>query len=710
MQNKDWKQVKELLNQSLEFEPAFRQEFLNKTASSQTIINEVNALLAFESEAEDLMSLSALEFSKDFFADDFNALIGQQIGVYQIIKELAFGGMGAVYLAKRIDGKFEQKVAIKMLKREFNFEKVRLNFKREKEILSKLLHPYIARLLDAGTTDDGVPFLVMEYIEGIAVDEFCERENLDLNSRLKIFNKICEAVSFAHQNLIVHRDLKPTNILITKNGTPKLLDFGISKLLDENAQTSVTIAGAMTLEYASPEQIKGEAITTASDIYSLGVVLNKMLTSSLPYKLTGKTKNEIFKTISEIEPTTASSIIKTANENNENSVITSPQLKGDLDNIILKTLSKEPSRRYQTVEQFSTDIWRFIDGLPVLARPATFSYQASKYFQRNKIKVVAAALILLSLISGIAIALWQAKTANEQANIALEAQKQAEMNSLHAKEEAEKSEKVSQFMFKIFSYANPAWYAEGYKSRGQARVIDVLDNLSDKIETEFPNQADTQAELHHQFADVYGRIWQSNTEPARRLEMKEKSHFHICRALQLRRQYYGEWHELVAKDLYHGLGCIGKTPSDYAASLNKAIIMMRETNPKNINLPYMLTDYAAYLTDPLREEIHNIYLRAVTPPINENKYEIAERYLREALPLYKLHYRKDELPILVTECQLAYVLAIQDKWTDFDEYYTACKQGKTQLVQMSKSTNSSNPLLLDYLEKLLVEKNKERIK
>lgn len=213
--------------------------------------------------------------------------------------------MGVVYLAARADGKFEQKVAIKMLKREFNVEKIRQTFQREKEILSKLNNPLITRLLDAGTTDDGVPYLVMEYIEGEPIDKFCENKNLSLNSRLKLFNKVCEAVSFAHRNLIIHRDLKPSNILVTEKGKPKLLDFGISKLLGaENSEENmrVTAFGAMTPEYASPEQIKGETITTATDIYSLGVVLYKMLTDSHPFDLKGKTNGELLKIITEHKP------------------------------------------------------------------------------------------------------------------------------------------------------------------------------------------------------------------------------------------------------------------------------------------------------------------------------------------------------------------------------------------------------------------------
>ncbi|MCU0239453.1 MAG: serine/threonine protein kinase, partial [Pyrinomonadaceae bacterium] len=550
-------EFKNFLRWILDAEPSQRQKLLEDAEVSDEIRAEVASLIALEDEIGDFLSLPITDFSKDFISDLVEAetsLNGIKIGNYEIISELGTGGMGAVYLAKRADGKFEQKVALKMLRREFNIEKIRRYFKRESEIQAKLEHPNIARLLDVGTTADGVPFFAMEFVEGESVDKFCEKNDLSIKERLKLFNKICEAVGHAHRNLIIHRDLKPSNIIVNQKGEPKLLDFGISKLLAENdakEKTLLTELGAMTPEYASPEQIKGEKISTATDIYSLGVILYKMLTGKFPYNLEGKINGEIFKTIAETEPIMPS-------ENSEKN----PKLKGDLDNIILKSLRKEPERRYKTVEEFSADIWRHLDGLPVTARPATFSYRASKFFQRNKLVVVATSLILLSLIGGTIASLWQARNARA-------AQLQAENNFAIAKTEEEKSKKISRFMFKVFSYANPAWYAEGYKSGGQARVLDALNDLASKIETEFPDELDIQAELHHQFAEVFGRVSSYNSEPAKQSEMKEKSTFHICRGLELRRQFYNDWHELVAKDLYFGAGCISKTEGESAVVWNK---------------------------------------------------------------------------------------------------------------------------------------------
>lgn len=704
MKTENWKETKKILREALLVKPSERQKFLLSATPNGRLRAEVESLLALETEIDSFMSLPISDFSKDFLPDDeieenHFTLAGQRIGIYEILGELGGGGMGTVYLGKRADGKFEQKVAIKMLRREFNNEKIRRHFRREREIQGKLNHPNIARLLDAGKTADGVPYLVMEFIEGAPIDKYCRAKNLSLKERLKLFNRICEAVATAHRNLIVHLDLKPSNILIDETGEPKLLDFGISKILDaeniEKNQTA-TMLGAMTPEYASPEQIRGETVTTATDVYSLGVVLFKILTGGYPYDFKNKTNGNLLKEITDSAPI---SLNEAAVNSDCAGKISAAALKGDLENIIQKSLSKEPGRRYKTIEQFSADIWRFIDGLPVAARPATVAYRARKFFQRNKVPVIAAAFVLLSLIGGIVVSLQQAQTARA-------AQNEAEQQSAFAKSEEEKSKKISRFMFKVFSYANPAWNAEGRKSGGQARVLDALEDLSGKIEIEFDGEKDIQAELHHQFGEVYGRVWAYNTEPARRAEMKEKSTFHICRALRLRREFYGDWHELVAKDLYYGAGCIAETEPERAAVWNKAIETFRGTNPNNLNLPHILVDYAHRLATPEQAAVHDIYLQAVNSPIGENKFEAAERYYREALPIFRRHYRPDSLPVFITECDLSYVLAMQDKWTDFDEHFAACRQGETEMKKHFSTVGDSKLPPLDLIEKTLAEKNR----
>ncbi|MEO6588222.1 MAG: serine/threonine-protein kinase [Pyrinomonadaceae bacterium] len=455
MKKENWSEVSEVLMDCLEVDISERQNYLDGLNISSEMRSEIENFLVFEEEVDETFNFSAVDFSKGFFDEDEtqNAVTGQKFGAYKVVREIGFGGMGTVYLATRDDGKFEQKVALKVLKREMNTAALRRRFQKERNILASLEHPNVARLLDAGTTDDKIPFIAMEYVEGLPVDDFCNKNNLDLNERLDLFRKVCATVSFAHRNLIVHRDLKPSNILITEDGMPKLLDFGISKILSSDYEqvnsATVTKLGAMTPSYASPEQLANKSVTTATDIYSLGVILYELLSGHRPFENKEKDFKEIYKAIIEIEPPLPSAWnsefgmqkadwSKTEIENpetssekvteqlpynatgksqiqtNPQSAIRNPQLKGDLDNIILKALRKEPERRYSSAENFAADIERHQNGLPVTARPNTFSYRAEKFFKRNKTGAIAGFLILLAIIGGIIATLWQAKVAQTE--------------------------------------------------------------------------------------------------------------------------------------------------------------------------------------------------------------------------------------------------------------------------------------------------------
>lgn len=624
MKTEKWAAVKELLQESLNRAPVEREKFLDNSGYTPDIRREVESLLTHERDARDFMSLTASRYARDFFNEtehSKNSLLNQQIGVYKIVSELGIGGMGAVYLAARTDGKFEQRVAIKMLKRELNIEKIRRNFAREKEILATLSHPNIATLLDAGTTDDGIPYLVMEYIEGISVDEFCRQRNLSLNARLKLFNKVCEAVAFAHRNLIIHRDLKPSNILVTADGKPKLLDFGISKLLDAKTEdaANITIFTAMTPQYASPEQIKGEPVTTATDVYSLGVVLYKILTGNFPYHFGNESGGNLFKEITQAPPTLPSALALKP-------PISSSQLKGDLDNIILKALCKEPERRYQTVEQFCADIWRFVDGLPVLARPATFAYRASKFYQRNKVSVAAAALILISLCAGIAVALTQAGRATEQARIAVEQRDAAQRASARA-------ERTSRFMQSFLEYANPNWYGRG-NGRFDTTVREAIDDAAARIDTELADEPEVRADLHYTVGEVY------RTHGEHKSALK-----HFRQSLDLYRQVHGEQHPKVARGLYYlsiaiNLGVSSKA-EESESLLRQGILIMRQTDPDNVNLPYMLQSLAGWLM--LGEGQRRSEIRLAE----------AEILILEAKILFTRHYGENHVATYTADGSLA---------------------------------------------------------
>ena len=647
MRAENWQTIKDTLIEVLDLDPSGRRAYLDNAHLSAEVRAEVESLLTQEDNAQDFMSLTASGFARELFDGGYSAesLINQKIGIYEIVSELGLGGMGAVYLAMRRDGKFEQKVAIKMLKREFNTEKIRHNFKREKEILAALSHPNIATLLDAGTTDDGIPYLVMEYIEGEPIDKYCQTRSLSLNARLKLFNRICDAVAFAHRSLIVHRDLKPSNILVTRDGEAKLLDFGISKLLDAETEDAglITQLGAMTPIYASPEQLKGEPVTTATDIYSLGVILFKILTGSLPYTLDKGSNGNLLREVTHTVPTLPSEVARrsepTADHASRNGPlrISAAELKGDLDNIVLKALRKEPEGRYQTVEQFSADIWRFVDGMPVLARPATLSYRASKFYSRNKVSVWAAALILISLFAGIAVAVSQANAARAQARIAADAQRQAELEAERAKAEKQKAERTSRFMQSFLNYANPHWSGRGSRGDNRGTDITVLEAINDviaRMDTELADAPEVRADLHY----TVGEVYRTNVE-------YERAHSHFRQSLDLYRQVYGEQHWKIARAIYYVCTVMDDAESasieELEPLLRQATGMMRETDPENINLPYMLQSLAGWIMEAERESR------------NENRLAEAESLILEAKTLFIRHYGENHEATVTADHSLA---------------------------------------------------------
>jgi non-specific serine/threonine protein kinase/serine/threonine-protein kinase len=351
----------------------------------------------------------------------FDVTLDGRLGPYRLIREIGHGGMGTVYLGVRDDDAFQKRVAIKVLKRGMDTESIVRRFRHERQILASLEHPFIASLLDGGSTPDGRPYFAMEYVEGQPLVDYCDRQRLDTAARLELFRHVCTAVHYAHQNLIVHRDIKPANVLVIADGTPKLLDFGIAKLLNPElaGQTLAPTAPGlqlMTPEYASPEQVRGEAVTTATDVYSLGVLLYELLAGRLPYRLTSRAPADIVRIVCEAEPMRPSTAITSIDPPPDRRLTVDAdrlrrQLEGDLDNIILKALSKEPHRRYASVDQFSEDVRRHLAALPVIARKDTWGYRTTKFVRRNRAVVAAAATTLAVLVAGIIGTTWQARAA-----------------------------------------------------------------------------------------------------------------------------------------------------------------------------------------------------------------------------------------------------------------------------------------------------------
>jgi serine/threonine protein kinase/tetratricopeptide (TPR) repeat protein len=396
MTPEQWETIKELVEGGLERQGDGRARFVDEACAGDPSLRvEVSELIASYEQAGSFMAASPFDAAATLVAEDRDtSLEGQRIGAYRNVRALGHGGMGTVYLAVRDDEVYRKEVAVKLIKRGMDTDGILRAFRTERQILATLDHPNIARLLDGGTTDDGRPYFVMDYVEGVPLDVYCDAHTLSILDRLKLFRIVCSAVHYAHQHGVIHRDLKPGNILVTPGGVPKLLDFGIAKVLNPELPSttgSTTMVQPLTPAYASPEQTRGEAVTPVSDVYSLGVLLYEMVTGHRPYLLQGRTPHEFGRVICEEQPRRPSTIIS--------------RLDGDLDNVVLMALRKEPGERYASVDQLSEDLRRYLEGLPILARKPTLMYRSMKLVGRNRATAFTAATSLMIILALSAVAI-----------------------------------------------------------------------------------------------------------------------------------------------------------------------------------------------------------------------------------------------------------------------------------------------------------------
>ena len=432
--------ILEVFEDAADREGAERAAFLvGACAGDAGLRNEVEALLASDECAAPFLNAPAV--AAHLTSGDLAppSCIGRRLGAYRILREISHGGMGEVYLAERADDQFRKQVAVKMIRSEIASPELLRRFRQERQMLARLEHPHIARLLDGGLTDEGMPYLVMEYVAGEPLLEYCDRHVLSITDRLHLFQDVCAAVQMAHQNLIVHRDLKPANILVTANGAAKLLDFGIAKLVspdpdDDLPEQTRTGFRLLTPEYSSPEQIRGEPTSAASDVYALGVILYELLTGHRPYRLASQQAHVVARAVCEQEPERPSTVVmKTVtapSRSGSDPIVLTPEgvsrpregrperlrrrLAGDLDTIALMALRKDPRRRYGSVQHFSDDLQRHLEGRPVSAQNDTLAYRTRKFVARNRTIVATAVIALLAVGAGTVIALWQARVAGRE--------------------------------------------------------------------------------------------------------------------------------------------------------------------------------------------------------------------------------------------------------------------------------------------------------
>ncbi|HEY6252235.1 MAG TPA: serine/threonine-protein kinase, partial [Candidatus Angelobacter sp.] len=706
MDSDRWQRVEQLCHAALEREESGQAAYLEAACGGDADLRrEVESLLAHQRQAGRFMETPAFQMAAQSLAADTefgehsDPFLGRRLGPYQIVERIGSGGMGEVYRAVRADEEYRQQVAIKMVRGGLNPGSVNIRFRNERQILASLDHPNIARLLDGGTTEEGVPYVVMELIEGQRIDQYCDSRKLSIPDRLKLFTQVCSAVQYAHQRLIVHRDIKPGNILVTSNGVPKLLDFGIAKILDAGTlagpvETTLTVQRVLTPGYASPEQVKGGPITTASDVYSLGVVLYELLTRCSPYHNAGKTANELALAVCQTEPEKPSTAVRRLGKGSKHDDAEqippdtasglrggspeelSKRLSGDLDNIVLMALRKEPERRYASVEQFSEDLRRHLENLPVIARKDTIGYRASKFVMRHKAGVAAAAATVVTLIAGMAVTLHEARVARQQAEVARAQSQRAERRFNDVR-------KLSNSLFDIHdAIANlPGTLA------ARKMIVGMSLNYLDSLAGEASGDASLQRELSDAYVSIGDIQGRSGTENLGDISGTMASYRKAAQITQALLDASPE-SEIDRKDLgvlYMKMGHTLLYTADHAGALdcdNKALSLYTA----------LIRDYPENLHYQNLVSIVHLNLGQLQDFTGDYQASLAS-YSKAAATYEKLAASTDKRRAQVAQYNIALTyLSMEITWQDLGNYRKALEYGEKslQIRKLVLARNVSN--------------------
>ncbi|HLT90105.1 MAG TPA: serine/threonine-protein kinase [Woeseiaceae bacterium] len=658
-----WRRVEELFAAAQARDPAARSAYLAEACGDDAELRRyVESLLgadpAIASSVEDAISRTA----REAFADEREAedgIAGTRIGAYRIERLLGYGGMGVVYLARRDDRQFERQVAIKLGKRRLLDPMTEARLRSERQILANLDHPNVARLLDGGTTEDGVPYLVMEYIDGIRIDEYCDRHRLSIRERLELFRVICDAVHYAHQALVVHRDIKPSNILVTAKGEPKLLDFGIAKLVDAEgvAGDGLTRTGVavLTPEHASPEQLAGRPVTTATDVYALGVLLHQLLTGLPLHDLQGLSPAEVARTVCQVPPLKPSDRLAAAQRARGDSVGLRAvardrqlqveslirTLKGDLDTIVLKAVHKEPERRYVSAAKLSDDVDAYLKSLPISAQPDSWAYRTGKFVRRHKLAVAMSGAFLAVLYTMLVALFVQ----NERI--------MAERD--HARE-------IARFLEDIFTSPDPA------NTRGlDITAKEILATGAARITTELANKPEIQSSL----METIGRVYLNLGEYAPSIDMLEKS-------LELRMETLGSDHPTVAQ-----------AKNELAAALIRKAEYTRARTLLEESLELNRREQGA----ASREVAENLYNLAELH-LAMGELDSAERYAKESIDIYTPIQAEHAIELAEAKNALARILQVRG---DLDRTEALLREA---IGIVEARAGSDHPLMAYYLQNL----------
>jgi eukaryotic-like serine/threonine-protein kinase len=591
MERDRWQRIERIYHEAMQREPAERGSLLEVAcAEDEDLRSEVESLIRYGERPSNFLEKPAMEFMAHILAEDLRAIenrasdtmIGARIAQYRIIGKLGEGGMGDVYRAVRADDQFEMQVAIKLVRQGLDRKSVEARFRRERQILAGFEHENIARLLDGGTTEEGHPYFVMELVEGKPIDEYCDSARLGTTARLDLFRSVCSAVQYAHQRLVVHRDIKPSNILVTADGVPKLLDFGIATILSNDAaypelERTETALRIMTPQYASPEQLHGQLITTATDVYSLGVVLYKLLTGRMPYRLDSNSPYDLAHAICETAPEKPSSAIirpgPITGRSGPGSTSPAPQsevelvsscrgstpkrlrriLSGDLDQIILKALRKEPERRYASAREFAEDLRSYLRGLPVTARRGTFTYLSLKFAIRHKLVLAATAIFVLVGMIGVAVIAREAQVARIQ-----QARAERRFNDLRSL--------ANSLLFEIHDSIADLPGSTAARKLLVGRALLYLDSLSQES-AGAPGLQRELATAYERVGDVQGNPYFANLgDTAGAIESYRKALKIRLALADAKRGYFEDRSALVGAYLRLGLGL--EAAGDFATSLD----------------------------------------------------------------------------------------------------------------------------------------------
>ncbi|ARA94176.1 hypothetical protein AWN76_014115 [Rhodothermaceae bacterium RA] len=699
-----WEHIETLFERALDLEPAAREAFLDEACGDDAALRgEVASLLASYTAAQPFFAR---------LADQVEPIVSARleppgapparIGPYRIDRELGRGGMGTVYHAERDDGQYRQQVAIKLLRREFASDDVVRRFLAERQILASLNHPNIARLLDGGMTETGRPYFVLEYVEGWPILDYCETHRLGLEARLRLFQDVCAAVQYAHQNLIVHRDLKPGNILVAdgaETGAPqvKLLDFGIAKLMqpgmDGHLAMTHTDVRPMTPLYASPEQLRGERVTTASDVYQLGVLLYELLTGQRPYARFEPTAYQIERAICEEDPPPPSQAVPPGGARPP----WSRRLRGDLDAIVGKAMRKVPDERYESAAALSGDVERYLEQRPVRARRGNVTYRFAKFVRKHRVAVAAAGVIAVLLVTLAVLSVRFALVTARQADLVAR--------------ERDKAAQMASFLVELFQVSDP-----NERQGTDVTAEELLLRGASRIETELRDQPETRAML----MNVIGRIY-------RQLGMYRQSETLLSLALDERRQALGDWHPDVA-ETQQELGRLRRAQGAYATAeslLTEALAMQRALfGERHVRVAQTLSDLGWVLHNkgeagraaalfnealtmrrellgPRHEDVAESLSSLAAVRRHQGAYDEAEQYYRQALAMYREVLGPEHLQVARALNDLAAMLQ------DLGRYDEAETYARASLDLYSKLFGTEHPDVATSLSNLAyVQQNK----